>query len=239
MQRFIARQNLARFQHLLAGEPDDGMRLFLQQKILETQRELALLNARADGLTARFAIGPSPNRSAGLGRLDRYFQAEFERGTQPYLLLDPRPGLRIVDVNDAYSHATMASRPKVAGERLFDVFPDNPGDPAADGVANLYASLSIAVEMGRPHEMRLQRYDDRNSSGQFVERYWRPRNTPIFDEDHRLLFLLHHVEDVTEMVLRQRSELAVAHMWHPAAAASRGDELSRPEPSDDWNRLRL
>jgi hypothetical protein len=49
--------------------------------------------------------------------------------------------------------------------------------------------------------MAIQRYDIRDPDGQFVERYWQPVNTPIFDESGRLIYLLHWVEDVTEQVL--------------------------------------
>jgi hypothetical protein len=38
--------------------------------------------------------------------------------------------------------------------------------------------------------------------GSFVERHWQPINSPMHDEDGRLTFLLHHVEDVTDQVVR-------------------------------------
>src|SRR5947209_8189782 len=40
-----------------------------------------------------------------------------------------------------------------------------------------------------------------NPGGEFVERHWQPINTPIHDKDGHLIFLLHHVEDVTAQVL--------------------------------------
>jgi len=80
----------------------------------------------------------------------------------------------------------MTARDAIAGEKLFDVFSDNPNDPSADGVSNLYASLKIAAETGRPHTMAFQRYDVRDAAGRFVERYWRPLNTPLFDQEVHL-----------------------------------------------------
>jgi hypothetical protein len=38
-----------------------------------------------------------------------------------------------------------------------------------------------------------------------VERYWQPINTPIRDTDGRLVFLSHHVEDVSDQVTRPSS----------------------------------
>ena len=49
--------------------------------------------------------------------------------------------------------------------------------------------------------MSVQRYDIRDLQGQFVERYWQPINSPVHDQDGLLIFLLHHVEDVTADVL--------------------------------------
>jgi hypothetical protein len=54
--------------------------------------------------------------------------------------------------------------------------------------------------------MAIQRYDIRDPSGEFVERHWQPINTPIHDKNEHLVFLLHHVEDVTEQVLSSLPE---------------------------------
>jgi hypothetical protein len=54
------------------------------------------------------------------------------------------------------------------------------------------------AETGEAHKMPVQCYDVRNEDDVFVERHWQPINTPIFDEDGHLRYILHHVEDVTE-----------------------------------------
>lgn len=118
--------------------------------------------------------------------------------------------MHIVDINRAYAQATMTTRAAVAGRRLLNVFPDNPEDAAADGASNLYAALRIAAETGRPHAMGVQRYDMRDPAGHFVERYWRPRTTPMFDAAGRLTCLLHRIEDVTGAVLSSPLRSAVA-----------------------------
>lgn len=206
MQRFILKQNLARYRKLLAEEADRNLRQTLRSMISSMQRELAFLNSNSSGAglpPPRF--GPADINRDGHHALSQ-FQREFENSPLLYLILDPRPGLHIIDINGAFAQATMTTRAVVAGERLFNVFPDNPDDPFADGVSNLYASLRSAAETGQPHAMQIQRYDLRHPNGKFVERYWRPVNSPVFDDKRRLIYLLHHVEDVTgEASLRRQS----------------------------------
>jgi hypothetical protein len=60
--------------------------------------------------------------------------------------------LHIVDINDPSIHSTMATRAVVVGRRFFQVFPDNPDNPPANGVSNLYAPLRAAVD-GRLNTM--------------------------------------------------------------------------------------
>jgi len=167
--------------------------------LASTRRELALLEATDRGAGSSL---PDPQRRpvADAVAIKRHFQREFDASPHPYMLIDPGPGLYIADINAAYAAATFTDRQMIAGKSLFEVFPDNPDDPLADGVNNLYASLRTVVQTGRPHAMAIQRYDIRNAEGVFVERHWQPINTPLHDEQGRLAFLLHHVEDVTQDV---------------------------------------
>ena len=205
MQRFILRQNIRRYGELIPLETDPRKRELLLDLLASARRELSLIESASRGLAPGVWLSP-PERGlcAGSRQALARFRDDFEGSLSPHLLLDPGPGLHIVDINGVYASATMISPSKVAGERLFEVFPDNPEDPAADGVSNLFASLKTAVETKRPHEMAVQRYDVRDGSGRFVVRYWKPVNTPILNDGGELLFLLHHVEDVTAETGRNR-----------------------------------
>ena len=160
----------------------------------ETRREIAILASDTLGTQTY----PGQFGSSGLNRHKRQRLRDLiESSPLPYMVVDPRPGLRILDINDAFAAATLSRRDRAAGDKLFNVFPDNPADPAATGVRNLYESLQTATRSGRTHSMAIQRYDVRDSAGCFVERYWRPTNTPIFDDNGRLLYLLHYSEAVS------------------------------------------
>lgn len=130
------------------------------------------------------------------------FRALFEAAPSPFLVILP-PDFAIVAVNDAYLRATMTERLAIVGRSLFDVFPDNPDDVAANGVANLHASLHRVLATRRPDVMAVQKYDIRRPTelgGGFVERWWSPVNAPVLGADGEVAMIIHRVEDVTEIV---------------------------------------
>src|SRR5438874_9637590 len=88
------------------------------------------------------------------------FQALFQSAPGLYLVLTP--DLDIVAVSDAYRRATMTKREKILGHGIFEVFPDNPDDPAATGVRNLRASLERVLRNKVSDTMAVQKYDMRS-----------------------------------------------------------------------------
>jgi signal transduction histidine kinase/ActR/RegA family two-component response regulator len=143
-----------------------------------------------------------------MGSADVDFRALFEAAPGLFLVLDT--DLRIVAVSDAYLAATMIRRDDVLGRGIFEVFPDNPDDPAATGVGNLRASLELVRKTAKPDTMAVQKYDIRRpeaEGGGFEVRYWSPVNSPVLDDRRRVRYIIHRVEDVTEFVrLRQRGD---------------------------------
>lgn len=126
---------------------------------------------------------------------DRYRNL-FESAPGLYIVLTPDE-FRIESVSDAYLDATYTRRDEIIGQRLYDIFPDDPKDSAADGSRNLLASLNRVKEHLAPDAMSLQRYPIKNPfNNEFEERYWSPVNVPVF-ENGRLALIIHRVEDAT------------------------------------------
>jgi signal transduction histidine kinase len=150
------------------------------------------------------------------------FAALFTQGPGLLLVLAPdEPRFTIVAVSDAYLAATLTQRDAILGRGLFEVFPDNPDDPDADGVANLRRSLGHVLCDLRPDAMAIQKYDIARPAargGGFEERFWSAKNTPVI-VDGEVRWILHRVEDVTEFV-RLRGDGA-------AAAELRAEVLAR------------
>ena len=139
-------------------------------------------------METREAESPSPD-----------FPALFEAAPTPLLVIAP-PDWTIVAANAARLKITGTTREEQIGRRLFDVFPDDPNDPDADGVRNLSASLERAIATRAADTMAVQRYALQAPDGTYVERWWAPVNTPVLDENGEVASILHHVEDVTEVV---------------------------------------
>ncbi|MGZ3323346.1 MAG: PAS domain-containing protein [Xanthobacteraceae bacterium] len=218
MQRFICEQNIAHFQRLLDQATEPALRRTLEGLLKSARRDLAMLESALSGAEGS-PIGARRRRHGDAQTIRQQFQPEFDASPHPYMLLDPAPGLRIVDINDAYARATLTNRDDVVGHSLFEIFPDNPEDALADGVSNLYTSLRTVVKTSQPHAMAIQRYDIRDPQGQFIERHWQPINSPIHDRDGVLIYILHHVEDVT------------ADMVSPMTPANRSPAADPDQPS--------
>ncbi len=114
---------------------------------------------------------------------------------QSYLLLTP--DFSILEANPAFLKATMTDLAAIRYRAMFDIFPDNPSDPEANGVRNLTASLHTVLSTKQPHVMARQRYDIRRRDGTWEKRVWLPTNYPVLDDNGEVEFLIHHVEDVT------------------------------------------
>ncbi|MYT26993.1 PAS domain-containing protein, partial [Streptomyces sp. SID7760] len=112
------------------------------------------------------------------------------------------PDLVYADANEEFLLSSGRTRDRLIGRYLFDVFPDNPNDPSANGIRNLAASLQRVVETGERDAMALQRYDVESAErpGEWEERYWSPVNAPVFDAEGRVVLLVHRVEEVTELI---------------------------------------
>ena len=130
------------------------------------------------------------------------FRLLFEASPDVLLVLLPdAPNYTMVAATDARLRATHSTREQILGRPLFEVFPDNPADAGATGTSNLRASLDRVVATRAPDAMAVQRYDIRGPDGSFETKYWSPKNIPVLSPSGELRYVLHRVEDVTELVL--------------------------------------
>ena len=171
------------------------------------------------------------------------FRALFESAPGSYLVLTP--DFKIVAVSNNYLNATMTKRQEILGRGLFEVFPENPADRDATGVANLTRSLERVLRNRLPDAMEVQKYDIRkpeNEGGTFEERHWSPINSPVLGPDGEVLYIIHRVEDVTEFI-RLKEQGSEEHEL-AAALKTRTEQMEaeiylRARQLAEANRLRL
>ncbi len=133
-----------------------------------------------------------------------------------YIVVSPE--LVILTASNAYLADTLKQRDELVGRYLFDAFPDNPAAPEANAVRNWRASLAHVIATGQPHQMAPQHYDvlDPERPGHFVERHWLPRNTPVFDAQGQLSYIIHSSVNVTKEVQAQRAMVQAQDRAHEA-----------------------
>jgi PAS domain S-box-containing protein len=171
------------------------------------------------------------------------FRLLFESSPNPYLVLRPDPPkYTMVAVNDSYLSATGTQCEEILGLGLFEVFPDNPSDPSATGVGDLHTSLDRVIQERTQDVMGIQKYDiPRRGPGEsgFEVKYWSPVNTPVFDKQGAIAYIIHRVEDVTEFILlREQSSQEATRIEKVQAKADRmeAEVLQRAREVKEANR---
>ncbi|WP_406730350.1 PP2C family protein-serine/threonine phosphatase [Streptomyces sp. NBC_01794] len=158
------------------------------------------------------------------------YEAVFHALPSAVALLNPQ--MVYADANEEYLRLSGRTREQLIGLHLFDVFPDNPGDPDASGMRNLKASLLRVVESGSRDSMALQRYDVEAADGPgvFEERYWSPVNAPVLGPDGQVVLIVHRVEEVTELINARTRD--------GRARSSRGGDRHRLMEAELYTRAR-
>ncbi len=174
--------------------------------------------------------------------VDEIFRLLFEAAPHPYLVLRADETFTIAAVNERYLDATGCERPAIVGRGLFEVFPDNPGDKTATGAGDLRASLERVKRERAADVMGVQKYDipKPGSEDEFEVKYWSPVNTPVCGADGALLYIIHHVEDVTDFILgrEQAAHDSGERIGHVTARADRmeAEVLHRANEVKEANR---
>ncbi|HEY1848374.1 MAG TPA: ATP-binding protein, partial [Opitutaceae bacterium] len=117
----------------------------------------------------------------------------------PGLYIVLTPDLSIVTASDAYLQNTQLRREAIIGRNLFEVFPEDPSDPAATGRASLQASFDRVLNTQAADTMAILKYNVKTPEGVYVDRYWSPINSPLIIAG-KVKYIINRVEDVTDFV---------------------------------------
>jgi len=187
MRRFVLSTNIKRHEAALCEEASPRMRAMLEEQLHYWRRDLARLEAQRSGATPHV----DPLMRVQRATIESWLREKLAALEDMWLLLDPGPGLIIVDATECFAGAATTTRDSICGRPLLEAFPDDPRRDEANGVANLYRSILETIQTGKLSQMAPQRYDVVDDQGNWTRRIWYPSNEAIFGEDGELLFILH------------------------------------------------
>jgi signal transduction histidine kinase len=143
-----------------------------------------------------------------------------------------QPDFTIAAVSDVFLRSTMTTRELLIGKHLFDIFPENPAEMEARGEASMRASLQYVLGHKAAHTMAVLKYDIRMPNGNYEARYWSPLNQPVLDADKNVVYIIHQVKDVTDLMRKESKEdrayqLKEIATEHEAELYQRGQEIQK------------
>jgi len=193
MRRSVLATNIRRHEAALCEETSPRMRAMLEEQLRFWSDDLAKLDAAVSGATPE----GDPRSRACPATIEPWLREQLEALDGMWFLLDPGPGLIIVEASESSAGAATTTRDSIRGKPLFEAFPDDPRRDEATGVANLYRSILETTRTGKRSEMAPLRYDLADGQGNWTRRIWYPSNEAIFREDGELLFILHRTRFTT------------------------------------------
>ena len=119
----------------------------------------------------------------------------------PALLLVVDTNFIVVAVTDFFLKVTMTERNIILGQNVFDAFPDNPENRAADGEKNMRASFNRVINNKISDALSIQQYDikrPQSKGGKFITKYWKTFHSPVFDANNNVKNIIVSVEDITQ-----------------------------------------
>jgi len=138
------------------------------------------------------------------------FAAAFEASPNPYMLLTP--DLRFAGMNAAFLAMVGTTREQLLGVRLFDLYDAGPGQEAPENLRQLRNSFEKVLATGERDHLALFHYAipvvGPEGQATLEDRYWSATNTPLFDESGKLVFILQHATDITELERLRRESSA-------------------------------
>lgn len=155
----------------------------------------------------------------------------FESFPALIMVLAPdSPRFTVLAASEAYLRAAKKQREEIVGRPVFEVFSDNPDQPAkaeADSRASFERVLQRRQPDAQPLQQRnIQRPD--SEGGGFEKHYWSPLNTPVLDEKGEVRYIVHSIEDITERKQTEEAlRLAAMVFQNTSEAMTVTDESNR------------
>lgn len=135
------------------------------------------------------------------------FRKLFDKILTPYMVMDRR--LHIVYANPAYLEMVERKLEDIIGRYVFDNFPDT------EERVEVIRSALVRTLNGETTHMERQHYHFESPDGSTRTRCWQCTQTPYYNDDGQVAYIIHHAEDVAEAVeLERRNQLIARELDH-------------------------
>lgn len=165
--------------------------------------------------------------------------AAFDASPNAYVLLTP--DLVIAGCNTAYTDLLNVTREQIIGRPLFEAFDSGPGEEAPENVRQVRDSLLKALRTGERDHLAVVYfavpYRDKTGALIHEDRCWSATHTPIKDDQGKVVYLLQHTTDITDIEsLRRQLSAATGEPETTLDPAIGGGVLARAEEVQQSNR---
>lgn len=127
------------------------------------------------------------------------FVALFESLPGLYLLLSP--DLKIQAATKSYLGAIHVEAKEIIGKYFLDAFPNSSHPNNAEALGKIEIALVKSLREKDTTNLGKLRLD--TSAGH--EAYWEATNTPVFDSEGNLTYIIHEARNITEQVMAERN----------------------------------
>ena len=128
--------------------------------------------------------------------------------TNHLLLQGNSPHFTILAVTPKHLAETGMKKEALVGKSIFEAYHGNANDPDDDGVSSLRSSLQHVLLHKQPHVVPELRYSVAGENGTFTQRYWSANNSPVFDKQGRVIYIIHTAEEITDKLASEKKDEA-------------------------------
>jgi len=150
---------------------------------------------------------------------ENIFKIIFEKSPGSLLVKADFPRFTILAASDSYLTITSSTRESIVGKGFFEVFPEDKDNYDNNTVArNVFTSVA---QTGQKVDVPNYRFDVYNEETKnYEKRYWSCSNTPIFNRENTVAYILNTVVEITAEVKAKEFALESENRLRMAAEAT-------------------
>jgi PAS domain S-box-containing protein len=126
--------------------------------------------------------------------------------TVPDLYLILATDLSVLAASNAYLKAISATREEICCMSIADIL-FRYGFADTRGLGDMKTTLDAAVRTAEPQFMGVQKFNSlKRASAATVDcGYWQVSNTPVLDEHQNVIYIIHKVNDITDIIKKEKA----------------------------------